>query len=201
MDRASGLPLFAVLKPLFEELLEFAGGWEILWDTDNPSQLSHVLPTPHPHRQPTVSHLAVLMVNIRPMSLSVLFSHSVVSDSLWSHGRQRARLPCPSSTPRTCSNSCLLSPWCHPTISSSVVSFSSCLQSFSGEGNGNPLQFSCLGNPMDRGAWWATVHGITKSQTQLRKTNTFNLSQHQGLFQWVRSYHQANSLWYQDNKW
>ena len=36
-----------------------------------------------------------------------------------------------------------------------------------GEGNGNPLQCSCLGNPMDRGAWWATVHGVTKSQTQL----------------------------------
>ena len=34
-----------------------------------------------------------------------------------------------------------------------------------GEGNGNPLQYSCLGNPMDRGAWWATVHGVTKSQT------------------------------------
>ena len=36
-----------------------------------------------------------------------------------------------------------------------------------GEGNGNPLQYSCLGNPMDRGAWQATVHGVTKSQTQL----------------------------------
>jgi len=34
----------------------------------------------------------------------------------------------------------------------------------SGEGNGNPLQYSCLGNPMDRGAWWAMVHGVTKSQ-------------------------------------
>ena len=37
-----------------------------------------------------------------------------------------------------------------------------------GEGNGNPLQYSCLGNPMDKGAWWATVHGVTKSQTELR---------------------------------
>ena len=37
-----------------------------------------------------------------------------------------------------------------------------------GEGNGNPLQYSCLGNPMDRGAGWATVHGVAKSQTQLR---------------------------------
>ena len=38
----------------------------------------------------------------------------------------------------------------------------------SGEGNGNPLQYSCLENPMDRGAWWATVHGVAKSQTQLQ---------------------------------
>ena len=38
-----------------------------------------------------------------------------------------------------------------------------------GEGNGNPLQHSCLGNPMDRGAWWATVHGVTKSQKQLKQ--------------------------------
>ena len=37
-----------------------------------------------------------------------------------------------------------------------------------GEGNGNPIQSSCLGNHMDRGAWWATVHGVAKSQTQLR---------------------------------
>ena len=36
-----------------------------------------------------------------------------------------------------------------------------------GEGNGNPLQYSCLENSLDRGAWWATVHGVTKSQTQL----------------------------------
>ena len=36
-----------------------------------------------------------------------------------------------------------------------------------GEGNGNPLRYSCLENPMDKGAWWATVHGVTKSQTRL----------------------------------
>ena len=58
------------------------------------------------------------------------FSCSVVSDFLHPCGLQHARLPCPSPTPRGCSNSCLLSRWCHPTISSSVVPFSSCLQSF-----------------------------------------------------------------------
>ena len=49
----------------------------------------------------------------------VQFSHSVVSDSLRPHGLQHTRLPCPLPTPRACSNSCPLSRWCHPTISSS----------------------------------------------------------------------------------
>ena len=65
-----------------------------------------------------------------PLSSSVQFSCWVVSDSLWPHGLQHARPPCPSPTPGVYSNSCPLSRWCHPTISSSVVLFSSCLQSF-----------------------------------------------------------------------
>ena len=60
----------------------------------------------------------------------IQFSHSVMSDSLEPHGPQPARLPCPSPTPGACSNSCPLSWWCQPTISSSVICFSSCLQSF-----------------------------------------------------------------------
>ena len=63
------------------------------------------------------------------------FSRSVVSDSLWPHGPQHARLPYPSPTPRTCSDSCPSSWWCHPTTSSSVVPFSSCLQSFPASGS------------------------------------------------------------------
>ena len=58
------------------------------------------------------------------------FSRSVVSNSLWPHEPQHARPPCPSPTPRVYPNSCLWSQWCHPTISSSVIPFSSCLQSF-----------------------------------------------------------------------
>ena len=61
--------------------------------------------------------------------LLLLFSCSVMSDSLWLHGLQHARLPCPSPSPRACSNSCPLSQWCHPSILSSVIPFS-CLQSF-----------------------------------------------------------------------
>ena len=61
---------------------------------------------------------------------SVQFSHSVVPHSLQPHGLQHFRLSCPLPTPGACSNSCPLSWWCHPTISSSVIPFSSCFQSF-----------------------------------------------------------------------
>ena len=61
---------------------------------------------------------------------SVQFSRSIVSDSLRPHGLQHARLPCPPPTPGACSNSCSLTWWCHPTISSSIIPFSSCLQSY-----------------------------------------------------------------------
>ena len=60
---------------------------------------------------------------------SVQFSCSVISDSLRPHELQDTRLPCSLPSPSACSNSCPLSHWCHPTISSSVIPFSSCLQS------------------------------------------------------------------------
>ena len=66
------------------------------------------------------------------INASVQFSRSVMSDSLWPHGLQHARPSCPSPIPRACSNPCPLSQWCHPLISSSVMPFSSCLQSFPG---------------------------------------------------------------------
>ena len=65
----------------------------------------------------------------------LLFSHQVLSDSLWPCGRQHARLPCPSPTPGVCSNACPSSQWRHPAISSSVIPFSSCLQSFPASGS------------------------------------------------------------------
>ena len=66
---------------------------------------------------------------------SVQFSHSVMSDSLRPHGLQHTRPPCPLPTPRVYPNSCPLSWWCHPTISSSVIPFSSCPQSFQASGS------------------------------------------------------------------
>ena len=64
------------------------------------------------------------------LHISIQFSRSVVSDSLWPHELQHSRPACQSPTPRVHPNPCPLSWWCHPTISSSVVPFSSCLQSF-----------------------------------------------------------------------
>ena len=76
---------------------------------------------------------------------SVQFSRSVMYDSLWPYGLQHARLPWPSPTPRAYSNSCPLSWWCHPIISSSVVPFFSCLQSFPASGSFQMSQFSSGG--------------------------------------------------------
>ena len=76
---------------------------------------------------------------------SVEFSCSVVSDSLRSHALQHARPPCSSPTSRVDSNSCPLSQWCHPTISSSVVPFSSCLQSLPASGSFQQSQFFASG--------------------------------------------------------
>ena len=77
--------------------------------------------------------------------LSVQFSRSVMSNSLWHHGLQQARLPCPLPTPGACSNSCPLSQWWHPAISSSVVPFSSHLQSFPASGSFSRSQFFTSG--------------------------------------------------------
>ena len=83
------------------------------------------------------------MINIRPCS--VQFSRSFVSNSLRPHGLQQARLPCPSPTPGACLNTCPSSHWCHPTISSSVVSFSSSLQSCPASGSSPMSQFFTSG--------------------------------------------------------
>ena len=75
---------------------------------------------------------------------SIQLSCSVVSKSLRPHGLQHTRLPCPTPTPRACSNLCPLSWWCHPTISSSVILFS-CLQSFPASGSFPMSQFFTSG--------------------------------------------------------
>ena len=84
------------------------------------------------------------MVTWWAMSVSQ-FSHSVMSESLQPHGLQHTRPPCPSQTPRIYPDSSLLSRWCHPTISSSVIPFSSCLQSFPAKGSSQMSQFFASG--------------------------------------------------------
>ena len=86
------------------------------------------------------SHIAGIVPNVQ-------FNLSVVSDALWPHGLQHTRPPCPSPIPRVYSNSCPLSQWYHPTNLSSVVPFSSCLQSFPASGSFQISQFFASGGP------------------------------------------------------
>ena len=95
------------------------------------------------HLHSTEQHWVISLLS--PQFSSVQFSCSVMSNSLQPHGLQNARLPCPSPTPRACSNSCPSSWWCHPTISSSVIPFSSCLQSFPASESFPMSQFFALG--------------------------------------------------------
>ena len=85
------------------------------------------------------------------MFSSVQFSPSVMSDSLWPHELQHAMLSSPLLSPGVCSNLCALSQWCHPTILSSIVPFSSCPQSSPASGSFSMSQFFASGGP-GRGA-------------------------------------------------
>ena len=94
---------------------------------------------------------------------SVQFSPSVVSDSLRPHELQHARLPCPSPAPRVHPNLCPLSRWCHPTISSSVVPFTSCPQSFPASGSFPMSQHFTSG---DQNIWVSASTSVLLMNTQ-----------------------------------
>ena len=96
------------------------------------------------------------------------FSCSVVSDSLWPHGLQHARAPCPLPAPRVYSNSCKLSRWFHPTISSSGVPFLSRLQSFPASGSFPMSQFSKLGGQSIRDSTSAEYSGLISFRMSLQ---------------------------------
>ena len=118
-----------------------------------PQTTRYILPTLEKYcmtQQGSCSHhwqmTEVLTSSLFPLHLtSVQFSRSVVSNSLRPHGLQHARPPCPLPTPGVYSNSCPLSWWCHPTISSSVVPFSSHLQSLPASGSFQISQFFISG--------------------------------------------------------
>ena len=97
--------------------------------------LSPVLTPCYTRDIPVLCVCMCVCIKLKLNSFLSQFSHSVLSDSLWPHGPQHSRPPCPSPTPRVYPNSCPLSRWCYSTISSSVVSFSSCLQSFPASGS------------------------------------------------------------------
>ena len=118
--------------------------WEILQEMGIPDHLTCLLRNLYASQEATVrtGHgttdwfqigkgvhqgciLSLCLFNLYGEFSSVLFSRSVVSDSLWPHESQHTRPPCPSPSPRVHSNLCPLSQWCHPTISSSVVPFCS----------------------------------------------------------------------------
>ena len=106
---------------------------------------------------------------------SVHFSCSVMSDSLQPHGLQHASLPCPSPTPRACSNSWPLSWWCHPTISPSVIPFSSYLQSFPASGSFPVSQFFATGGQsmgVSASSWKFIVQAFFIVQLTLSHTTT-----------------------------
>ena len=107
----------------------------------NPAHSHHSLPLCHASKENLTEVNCILPSTSKfPMSASLyvpyssLFSHEVMSDFMQTHGLRHARLPCPSLSPGVCSNSCPLSWWCHPAISSSATPFSSCPQSFTASG-------------------------------------------------------------------
>ena len=109
--------------------------------TESLYTLTNISPfPPHTHLAPGNPHSTLFMRSVFQNSpykwyLSVQFSHAVMYSSLWPHGLQHAKPPCPSPSPGVYPNSRPLSRWCHPTISSSVVPFSSCPQSFPASGS------------------------------------------------------------------
>ena len=123
----------------------------------------------------------------------VQFSRSVVSDSLRPHGLQQAKPPCPSPTPRVYSNSCPSSWWCHPTISSSVIPFFSCLQSFPPSESFPMSQFFASGSqstgasasakvlPVNIQDWFFRLTGLISLQSKglLRVFSNTTLQKHQ----------------------
>ena len=121
--------LYFADKGLYSQSYGFSSSHVWMWDVWK--SLSHVWLFATPW---TVVH-GILKARVPKWISSVQFSCSATSDSLWAHGLRHARLSCPWPTPRAYSNLCPLSWWCHPTISSSVVPFSSRLQSFPASGS------------------------------------------------------------------
>ena len=113
---------------------------------------------------------------------SVQFSHSVMSDSLRPYDSQHTRPPCPSSTPGVHPNPCPLSRWCHPTISSSVIPFFSCPQSFPASGSFPMSQLFTSGGQSIRVSASTSVFAMnTQEWSPLGWTGLISLQESKGL--------------------
>ena len=116
-----------------------------------------------------------------------------MSDSLQPHGPQHARPPCPSPTPRVYSNSCPVSRWCHPTISSSVIPFSSCLQYFLASGSFQMSQFFASGGQK----YWSFSFSISPSNEYSGlisfRINWLNLIAVQGTLKSLLQHHSSKA--------
>ena len=124
----------------------------------------------------------------------IQFSHSVMSDSLRPHGPQHARSPCPSPIPRAYPDSCPLSQWCHPTISSSVVPFSSCLQSFPAPGSFQMSQLFTSGGQSTGTATSTSSPSNECSGLISFRIDWFDLLAVQGTFKSVLQHHSSKAL-------
>ena len=131
-------------------------------------------------------------------TLTVQFSRSVMSNSLWPQELQDSRHPCPSPTPGVYSNSCPLSRWCHPAISSSVVPFSSCPQSFPASGSFPMSQlFTSGGQSTGVSVLTSVLPMNTQDWSPLGWTGWISL-QSKGLFKSLLQHHssKASILWH-----
>ena len=128
---------------------------------------------------------------------SVQFSCSVMSNSLRPHETQHARPPCPSPTPRVYSNSCPSSRWCHPAISSSVVPFSSCLQSLPASGSFPKSQLFAAGGQK----YWSFSFSISPSSEHPGlisfKLDWLDLLAVQGTLKSLLQHHSSNASIFQ----
>ena len=123
----------------------------------------------------------------------VQFSCSVVSDALRPHGLQHTRLPCPSPTPRACSNSCPSSWRCHPTIWSSVVPFSSCPQSFPASGPCLMSQFLTSGGQSIGASASASVLPMSNSGLIFFRMDWLDLLAVQGTLKSLLQHHRSKA--------
>ena len=128
---------------------------------------------------------------------SVQFSHSDVSNSLRPHEPQHARTPCPSPTPGVYSNSCPLSQWCHPAISSSVVPFSSCPQSLPASGSFQMNQlFASGGQSIGVSASTSVLAMNTQDWSPLGWTGWISLQSFKGWLNYNEAFKETlNPIW------